>query len=103
MLSLMTPLGPETGGLLRQGAINRDMYLRYVSRFFISARSALPRPPLGTPLRDVDSSHDPLSPETGGLLRQGAINRDMYLRYVSRFFFRARSALPRKTAGDLFC
>ena len=40
MLSLMTPLGPKTDGLLRQGAINRDMYLRYVSRFFISARSA---------------------------------------------------------------
>jgi hypothetical protein len=31
------------------------MYLGYVSPIFIRARSALPRPPLGTPLRGADS------------------------------------------------
>jgi len=68
---------------------------RCVSPFFFRARSALPRPPLGTPLRDMDFSHDPLSPEMGGLLQQRAKNRDMYLRYVSRF---ARK-LPWKERG----
>jgi hypothetical protein len=39
--------------------------------------------------------------DSDGLLRQGAKNRDMYLRYVSRFFIRARSArkLPWKERG----